>query len=117
MTRVYVAGPYSGETLDMLENMRRGIAMCVRLLVSGFAPFCPWLDFMYVLCRPEDTEVTVEMLKAYSMAWLDAADVVLVLPGWERSPGTRAEMVRANEKGIAVVFSVDELKEWAEEHK
>lgn len=109
MQKVYVAGPYSADNvLDVLKNIGRGERVCAELFGMGFAPFCPWHDKSYVTDR-FDAEFTVKQFYDYSMAWLKVSDCVLLLPGWESSKGTLAEIERAKELGIPIYSSVDEL--------
>ena len=107
MKRIYVAGAMSADNItDFLANLRRGIALTVRVIKAGYAPFCPFIDFQWSLVAPiEQSEY-----KAYSMAWLEAADAVLyVQENVETSPGTQAEIARAEELGIPVYGSLSEL--------
>jgi hypothetical protein len=109
INRVYVAGKYSADNvLDVLRNIGRGEKACAHLFDMGFAPFCPWSDKVYVTSNP-DGLFTVEQFKNQSMAWLEVSDAVLVLPGYEESKGTLAEIARAKELGIPVFYSVGEL--------
>lgn len=101
--RVYVAGSYSADNvLDVLKNMRIGIRASTQVFLWGFSPFSPWLDYQFSLCMREGEE---QMLKVqdyydYSMAWLEASDMVVVLPNSENSVGTNKEIARASEMGI-----------------
>jgi hypothetical protein len=48
--RVYVAGAYSADNiLDIFQNMRIGINTATRLFANGFSPFCPWIDYHYLM--------------------------------------------------------------------
>lgn len=112
MLRVYIAGPYSApDVIDVLGNMRRGICIAYQVLQSGFAPFVPWFDFMFSLMGP----VSREEYQAYSMAWLRAADAVLLVNGWKDSSGTLAEIEVANRLEIPVFEDLISLKAWAHE--
>jgi hypothetical protein len=42
------------------------------------------------------------------MAWLEACDEIYVLNNWHTSEGTKAEIKRARELGIPVVFEGDD---------
>ena len=107
--RVYVAGAYDGpDVITVLANMRRGIHLSMQLLVRGYAPFCPWLDFQYGLIAAVPREMYLE----YSMAWLEASDAVLLQPvGCEHSKGTQAELARAFELEIPVFDTLESLME------
>lgn len=111
--RVYVAGPYSADNvLGVLQNIGRGERACAELFHNGLAPFCPWHDKTYAmdaLCQGDE----VEAFREHSMAWLEAAQAVFVLPGWEQSEGTKAEMLRAENIGIPVFFNMLAVLGWA----
>ena len=104
MKRIYVAGPYSGNTIQTLRNIRVGIRVCTEILLAGDAPFCPWLDHQYLLALRNNETLTVDTMRRYSLAWLAVSDEMLVLPGWERSVGTKAEIVQAHVIGIPVRY-------------
>jgi hypothetical protein len=104
MTRVYVAGAYSGKNvIEILDNMRRGMRAGTELMLLNVSPFVPWLDYHFQLMLREGEELTVEHYYKYSMAWLEVSDVVVVLPNSENSKGTQAEIARARELGIPVL--------------
>lgn len=106
--RIYVAGSYSADNvIQILNNMHTGTKVCAELLKEGYCPFCPWLDYQFQFY---DKTLTVEDYYRYSMGWLKVSDVVLVLPNYENSKGTQAEIKRAKELNIPVVYSKEELR-------
>jgi len=108
-TRIYVAGPYrSHDICEVLNNMRRGIHSCAALIANGYAAFCPWLDHQYGLSNEGDI-LNVKDDQGNSMAWLEVADALLVLPGWEKSHGTTEEIKRATELDISVFYTLSDL--------
>jgi hypothetical protein len=110
MKRIYIAGAYSADNvITVLDNIRRGMRKATEVLLAGYAPFCPWLDFHFQLMLHEGENLTVEDYYAYSMAWLEASDAVLVLPNSEHSKGTQKEILRAKELRLPIVESVVEL--------
>lgn len=110
MLRVYVAGAYSASNvIDILNNMRKGMRASTEVLLAGFAPFAPWIDYHYQLQLQDGETLSVDDYYAYSMAWLEASDIVYVIPGWENSKGTIAEISKANLLNIPVVYSMEEL--------
>jgi len=106
--RVYICGAYEGTTLAAtLTNMRRGLSLGYRVLRAGYAPFVPWLDWTLSLIGP----VKREEYLAYSMAWLEVAEAVLVVrQGADTSRGTQAEIARAEKLGIPVFRSPEVME-------
>ena len=111
MACVYVAGAYSADNvIDIQANMRHGLNVAHNLLLEGYAPFAPWLDFTLGLIGP----VTLEQYYAYSIAWLLKADAVFVVRrGVETSRGTQAEIRLALESGIPAFSTLRELDAWS----
>lgn len=119
--RIYCAGaitPYKSEhpVFGFLGNIARGVRASLVLLLKGYAPFCPFLDFQYWFYLREGENITEKMIKDLSMAWLEVSDAVLVLPKYRKSAGTKAEIERARELHIPVFFSVEDLIDWEEEN-
>lgn len=105
--RVYCAGSYSApDVISVLDNMRRGMQLGYEVITNGFAPFVPWFDYHFSLIGPMELQEYLD----YSMAWLEASDAVLLVPGWEESKGTKKEIDRARALGIPVFYSMDQLK-------
>jgi len=110
MKRVYVAGSMSDSNcLQFLENLRRGIRVSAELVLLGYHPFSPFIDFQFFLALRNDEKITLDMIQAYSMSWLEVSQAVLVLPDYESSNGTIAEIARAHQLGIPVYYSMEEL--------
>lgn len=110
MIRVYVAGKYDDNNIiSALENMRLGMKVSTELLLKGYAPFCPWLDYHFVLMCPDGKHIEKSVYHKYSVQWLEVSDCVLALPNWENSGGAKREIARAKELGIPVYYSIPEL--------
>jgi hypothetical protein len=115
MKRVYVAGPYSADNvITVLDNIRRGQRMSTRVMLAGYAPFCPWIDFHFQLMLRGGEKLTVKDYYQYSMAWLEVSDVMLILPNYETSSGTIAEVNRGLELNKPVYFNFNDLIELEE---
>jgi len=109
MIRVYAAGPYSADNvIDVLKNIGMGEWHAAQLFKLGFAPFAPWHDKDFVI-KLFDQKLTVEQFYKYSMAWLEVSDCLFLIPGWEDSKGTLAEIKRANELNLPIFDDYKEL--------
>lgn len=109
--RVYVAGPYNADNvIGVLNNIRAGIDMCTKIIVDlKISPFCPWLDFLYQFVG-KGNQMTINDYYRYSIDWLEVSDVMLVLPGFEHSKGTQAEISMAIVKDIPIFYDYKALK-------
>ncbi len=111
--RIYVAGPYSCEGrckplgVD-LEYMRKGLEVSVKLLKMGYAPFCPWLDYLFQLV-PGGNGLKRNDYYEYSLAWLKVSDAMLVIELRKHSIGTAKEIEIAKQCGIPIYYSIDDL--------
>ena len=113
MKRVYIAGAYSADNvIAILDNIRIGMRAGTELFLRGYSPFVPWFDFHFQLMIQDGESLTVDDYYRYSMDWLEVAEVLYVLPNSENSKGTQAEIARAKELGIPIVYSMEELNEW-----
>lgn len=119
--RIYVAGaitPYKSEhpVFGFLGNIARGIRMSLTLLLQGYFPFCPFLDYQYWFFLCEGEAISEKMIKGMSMAWLEVSDAIMVLPKYRKSGGTKAEIDRAKELGIPVFYNVEDMIDHEEEN-
>lgn len=110
MKKVYVAGAYSSDNvLGVLDNIRKGIRASTEIFLAGYAPFCPHLDHLFNLQLRENETLTVQNFYDYSIEWLKVSDIMVVLPGWENSDGTKKEIEIAESLNIPV-YSYEEFK-------
>lgn len=105
---VYVAGPYRAPTVwQVTRNIERAREAGLEVAKLGAVPLVP-----HMTCALYDGEQSDEFFLAAALELLRRSDVVLVLPGWERSSGTRGEIAEAGRRRIPVLFSVDGLRTW-----
>lgn len=105
--RIYVAGSYNADNvIKVLNNIKRGTQVCVELLKKGYIPFCPWSDFHFHWFG----NITIEEYYRYSIGWLEVSDCVYILKNSEKSNGTQAEIKRAKELNIPVIYEGEDVK-------
>jgi hypothetical protein len=96
-------------------NVRDLIIKAKDLLINhDIAPFCPALDLQYFINLRGEEQITMDLIKKQSMAWLERSDAILVVPGYEESTGTIDEIKRAKELEIPVFFKDEDLIAWLE---
>ena len=101
MKKVYISSPYSqGSTI---YNVRLAIEAADTLLLAGFAPFVPHLNFAWdmVYLHSYDTWLN------WCLEWVAACDCLLRVHGM--SPGADAEVALAKALEIPVYYTMVEL--------
>ncbi len=121
--KVYVAGCLtprgkwsSNPAVDYLINAKKMIQVAVAILKAGYTPFCPALDMLYFLAQ-DGNDITEEMIKEYSLRWLEACDDLVLVEGWEGSAGTKVEIDHANKHGVRVFESLKDFLSFYEDCK
>ena len=120
--RIYIAGPMNpkggGGAIEYLRNCNRMIEAARALIKNGFAPFCPAVDAAYFIGGTDAETPTAEEIKSYSLAWLPACEVLLLMPGWRDSAGTLAEIDESSRLGPIPIFTdLDSLYKFFEGRK
>lgn len=115
--RVYIAGPLtprgmrkdtSNAAVEYLYNVKDMVRAGAELIVNGYSPFIPGMDYSLFLVE----DITEEQIKGVSMAWLEKSDAILLLPYFDNSHGVIAELARAKELDIPVFASVSDINEY-----
>jgi hypothetical protein len=98
----YVAGPYRATTEWGLErNIRLAEGIAINLWSMGYAAICPHkntANFGGAKGLPDQVWLDGDL------SILSRCDLLVAVPGWERSKGTVAELTFATEHGIPVLF-------------
>lgn len=103
---VYIAGPLSATTERTTEeNVQAAVEVFLALSREGLHAFCPHLTALV----PAAFDVPYERWMEHDFAFLERCDVVLMIEGWERSPGARREHDLALTLGKRVIYDVEEL--------
>lgn len=104
MRRIYIAGRYDDtNVISVLHNIRDGIELAVKVLREGDLPFCPFLDFLFILIG-DSRELRQQHFRDYSLEWLKCCDEIWLLPSWVNSKGCQVELALAKELGLVVKY-------------
>jgi hypothetical protein len=120
MHRIFVSGAMNpngdgNHAIEYLANVRAGVAMANSLILSGFVPYCPMIDFQFFLGLYPGEEISVDAIRECAMSFVEHwAEAVLVLPGWEKSWGVRAEVDVAVRCNIPVFYNKIHLVDYFE---
>jgi hypothetical protein len=99
---VYIAGPFRGPTpWDVECNVRHAEALSLEVARLGAMPLCP-----HTATRFFDHQLTDDFWLAGTMELLARCDGMVLVPGWERSTGSRGEVAFATREGIPI-FDTD----------
>jgi hypothetical protein len=98
----YTAGPYRAKLeWELIQNIRRAEEWAALGWAYGCAMICPH----------KNTAHFGGILGMDDQVWLDGdleiiarCDFLLVVPGWERSSGTKAEIELADKLGIPIFY-------------
>jgi len=96
----YIAGPYRAKTkLGVIRNILKARKIAKKYWALGYTVFCPHLNSALM-----DGIAPDEVFLKGDLEFLQYADILVVIPGWERSTGTLAEIEFAKIKGKPMVF-------------
>lgn len=105
MRLIYIAGPFRADNAwEVEQNIRRAEGIALRVWRAGFAALCPHTNTRFFQGAAEDKvwlEGDLEMLRR--------CDAMVLVPNWESSSGTRAEVEFAAVYGIPAFSCVDDL--------
>jgi nucleoside 2-deoxyribosyltransferase len=100
---IYVAGPYRG---DVDGNIAKARAVAAECYLAGHDVICPHMNTAKM---DEDTGLPDEFWLNTTLNLLRRCDAVVVVPDWEKSEGTHAELAYAKTVGIPIYKTVPPL--------
>jgi len=108
MPVVYVAGPYRAKSQAGIEmNITAAKHIGLLAIRKGWAPIIPHANTQGLdLCDPT---ISDEFWLAATMVLMRRCDAVVLVPGWEASSGTLAEIEEAQLLGIPVLKDISSL--------
>jgi len=97
---VYTAGPYrSAQGMHgVAQNIERAGSVARQLWAMGFTVICPHKNTAFF----DGADIPDEVWLAGCLQLVGRADILILLPGWEHSSGTRIERDTALALGIPI---------------
>jgi len=97
---IYIAGPYrAADRQAIARNITAAREIAVHAAGEGWFPVCPHLNTAHM---EEELDYPDEYWLAGTMALMERCAAVVLVPGWQNSAGTLAEVARAKQLGIPV---------------
>jgi len=98
---VYIAGPYRAATKEAIdENIRRAGEYAKKYWRLGYTVICPHLNSAHF-----DGVVPDEAFLDGDLELMKRSDILVLIPGWRTSEGTRGE------RSLALHFGKDIIEE------
>jgi len=98
MKLAFVSGPYRAKTINEIhDNIEQARHVAIGLWRLGYAVHCPHTGSAYM-----DGVVPDEVFLAGDIEILKRCDLVVMVPEWRHSSGSREEYAVAREHGIPV---------------
>jgi hypothetical protein len=105
---IYIAGPYSAATTDEIEiNCQNAWRRGRDAALAGGFPVVPHMSSMHLHDR-----CSLQFWLDGTMLLMRACDAVLLIKGWERSFGTKREVLDALDRGLPVFGALYQLTHW-----
>lgn len=96
---IYIAGPYRAKTInEVYNNIAEARRRAEWAWANGYIPICPHLNSAFM-----DGIVPDEIILNSYLQLLELCDVILMITGWEKSDGSRAELRRAQRLSLKVI--------------
>ena len=102
MKVAYIAGAYRGDGMPdtIYENITIARSYAKKYWQMGYAVFCPHMNTAFMDGACED-----EIWLSGALEIMRRCDVLILLPGWEKSSGSVAELKEAERLDMEIVYA------------
>ena len=101
---IYLAGPYSHPTPEGREaNYRAHADVAVKMLLVGLHPYSP-IAHWHMVATTHDLPTDAGFWREHNRVMLAHSRELWVLPGYENSEGTKAEIEAAEQYKVPVRY-------------
>jgi len=110
---VFISGPYRGNNPWEVEcNIRRAEELSLEVWELNNEGLRTVAVCTHANSRFFDKAIADEYLLEGYLRLLEVCDVLLTTSDWERSEGAKTEIEFCKERGIPVMYSIEELRKW-----
>jgi len=107
--RIYVAGKLNDMAVNYLQNVSKMMKTAEEVRKVGYSVFVPCIDLlMGIMFGDYDYPDYFNN----SQPWIEVADGIFLVPGWETSSGTKKEIELAKSRGIPVFEDIDTMDDY-----
>jgi hypothetical protein len=107
--RIYVAGKLNDMAVNYLQNVSRMMKTAEEVRKVGYSVFVPCIDLlMGIMFGDYDYPDYFNN----SQPWIEVADGIFLVPGWETSEGTKKEIELAKSRGIPCFENIDVMDDY-----
>lgn len=100
--RIYIAGPHRAATAWAQEqNVRMAEGYSLAVWQAGHVPICP-----HTQLRNYHDSIPGHVIDRGVLTMLEGCHAALVLPNWDKSVGTKADIDHANRLGMPVEYAL-----------
>jgi hypothetical protein len=96
--RAFISGAYSGTPEEIEINLARARAVSEEVTKAGWVPICPNI-FWSPFAEYQDYAFWLDA----ALRLLEVCDILILVPGWEKSSGVARELDRARVLGIQIL--------------
>ncbi len=109
MKKVYVAGKLNDMAVDYLYNVHKMMTTAEEVRKAGYSVFVPCIDLlMGIKFGYQDYHDYFNN----SQPWIEVADAIFLVPGWETSSGTKKEIKLGWNKEIPIFNDLEEMNNY-----
>jgi len=111
MKRIFISGALNSNSVGFLKNVRKMNQVTGAVRKLGVRYYNPIDDLLTsLICGCEEHQSFLE----WDLMELEYCDALLLVPGYENSPGVKGEREKAKSLGLPEFKCICELKKWLE---
>lgn len=100
--------------VEYLLNCRATFQIATELIKMGFSVYCPATDFPFFWLDPN---FSAEFVYQQDLGMIDHSDVIYEHGRTYNSPNCRAELDRAKEHGLEILYDLEDAQRFIEKWK